>query len=53
MSDVTQGSGWRQASDEKWCPPESHSSFVPPPSTFQALDGNYYNGPLVIDVIID
>jgi hypothetical protein len=36
MSEVSQGSGWWQASDLKWYPPELHADYVaplPPPPT--------------------
>ena len=31
MSDVSQGPGWWQASDDKWYPPEQHPGYRPPP----------------------
>ena len=31
MSDSSQGTGWWEASDGKWYPPESHPNYKPPP----------------------
>src|SRR5271169_4540175 len=33
MSDVSQGPGWRIASDGKWYAPEQHPDYVAPPAT--------------------
>lgn len=33
MSDVSQGTGWWQASDGKWYAPEMHPDYRPPPPT--------------------
>ena len=30
MSDVSQGPGWWEASDDKWYPPEEHPDYRPP-----------------------
>jgi len=32
MSDISQGEGWWQASDNKWYPPEQHPDHQPPPT---------------------
>jgi hypothetical protein len=41
MSDVSQGSGWWEASDGKWYSPEQHPSYRPPPPKGSAdVSGN-------------
>lgn len=37
MSDVSQGEGWWQASDDKWYSPETHPNYRPPPPMPQVV----------------
>ena len=45
MSDTTQGSGWWQASDGKWYPPETHPAYGSPPP-YTPVSSYYANIPL-------